>query len=106
MFANSGGNAPYFLGSLLPSGNYDFLLYVNMEADLLQVSDWEVVLPLPQRLNLVDKIFGLSWSLHTSKENLSFIYCRSLQNLQQYSSFEALPSFYQQFCFQEFCFQY
>ena len=31
MLANSGGNAPYLLGSLLPRGNYDFLLNVNME---------------------------------------------------------------------------
>ena len=78
IFANSIGNAPYLLGSLLPSGSCDFLLNVNLEADLLQVSDWEVVLPLPQRLNLVGKIFGLSWSLHTSNENLSFIYCIDL----------------------------
>ena len=68
ILANSGGNAPYRLGSLLPIEKFDFHLNDCLEADLVQVLDWEEVLPLPLRLNLVDKIFGLSLSLHTSNE--------------------------------------
>ena len=70
IFANSGGNAPYRLGSLLPIEEFDFFIRLNdcLEADLVQVLDWEEVLPLPLRLNLVGKIFVLSLSLHTSNE--------------------------------------